>query len=108
MLSAINVMLILIGLIGLANWIISLIGFSFCIAGPKRSRTYATYDIDRGSASGPGWLVVWDYHGHDERLQPAWNAISLMADFRHHDPVFGFFSFPHSCIGRVQSVASTW
>jgi hypothetical protein len=31
-------LLIVIGLIGLANWAISLAGFTFCIAGPERSR----------------------------------------------------------------------
>ena len=41
MMAVVNVMLILIGLIGLGNWVVSLVGFSFCIAGPPRSRTSA-------------------------------------------------------------------
>lgn len=39
--TVVNFILMLIGLVGLANWIISLIGFSFCIAGPERARTGA-------------------------------------------------------------------
>jgi predicted Zn finger-like uncharacterized protein len=39
--SLYNVFMVLIGLIGLANWIVSLIGFAFCIAGPQRTRVSA-------------------------------------------------------------------
>jgi hypothetical protein len=38
MLDLIEGIVVLIGLIGLANWILSLIGFSICIAGPGRTR----------------------------------------------------------------------
>jgi len=39
--SLVNILLMLLGLVGLGNWVVSLVGFSFCIAGPVRTRTKA-------------------------------------------------------------------
>jgi hypothetical protein len=39
--TAIEIILMFVGFIGLGNWIISLVGFAFCIAGPARVRTTA-------------------------------------------------------------------
>lgn len=53
--SAVNAVLVLIGLIGIGNWVVSLVGFSFCIAGPPRTRTTA---ITTTSIAGVHLLLV--------------------------------------------------
>jgi hypothetical protein len=39
--SLVNTISLLTGLLGLGNWVISLVGFSFCIAGPRRTTVSA-------------------------------------------------------------------
>jgi hypothetical protein len=39
--SLVEAIMVLFGLMGLGNWIVSLVGFAFCIAGPPRTRATA-------------------------------------------------------------------
>jgi hypothetical protein len=51
----IDLVVVSIGLIGLANWIVSIVGFGFCIAGPERSRAIS---IISASVAGVHLLLV--------------------------------------------------